>query len=628
MISITATRTADPPRWAVLQRRLLSVMEEAARLTVDTYTDDEGIPFFADDVDDIYERFFSWPLLYAVGASDDLQRLAVQEYEAITRSNGQERPNPHFPWLFPQLHNEYYSLTVPEGQAASWIPGQRIITDWHHMGEGNQLFYNIGMADPTTPGHAERSERFAAMMIGEDPEAANYDDDLNQFRSVYTDARGPIFDVNVEQAKGFLHGGSPTQSGWTPQPMGVRVSLYPAVNEQESDWYDRPERAAQVLDHFKRLIMPGDIPHNMGATGLVTNAYLHTGDGRYKQWVLRYVEGWIDRMKKNGGIMPDNIGPTGKVGEHRGGQWWGGWYGWNCYKGNNIGLTSMTIGAECAHLLSGDDAYLDVIRSQMKLLMENSRTLDDGQLVVSWRYGADGWFDFKPMPIKWLPHLYHASMADADWQMMLQVRDGDVGRDWSDLSGMSPKGGGEWAFFQYHSGQFLDWPEKLMESELAQAEEALARVKAELREPEQMIADNSGIPNPVSTESLTQMMLGAPGTVYNGGLLRATIRYFDPESERAGLPPDVAALVDGLERDRVGVQLVNLNRNETRRVVVQAGAFGEHRFGKMTVDSELHSNVEAQHVEVTLPPATSIGLDCGLERFVEKPGYAFPWQRS
>ena len=627
MIKITAARRADPPRWAVLQRRLFSVMEEAARLTVEKYTDDEGIPYLADDVDDLYERFYNWPLFYSVGAGDEMLRQSVQEYEAITRSNGQETRNPHFPWLFPQLHNEYYSLTVPAGQAPSWVPGQRIITDWHHMGEGNQLFYGIGMADPATPGHGERSERFAAMMIGADPEAPNYDPGLNQFRSVYTDARGPIYEVNVEQAKGFLHGGSPTQTDWTPQPMGVRAGLYPAVKDAEPDWYDRPERAAHILSLFNRLVMEGDIPHNMGSAGLVTNAYLHTGDERYKEWVLRYVEGWIGRMKQNGGIMPDNIGPAGGIGEHRDGQWWGGWYGWNCYKGNNIGLTSMTVGAECAHLLSGDDAYLQVIRSQMEVMLANARTLDDGQLVVSWRHGPDGWFDYQPMPIKWLPHVYHASMNDADRQMMERVREGDVGRDWSELGRISAKSGGEWAFFQYHSGKFPDWPEQLMVFELAQAEAALARVSAESREPDQMIADNSGSPNPVSTEALTQMMLGAPGTVYNGGLLRATVRYFDPERARPGLPEDVAALVDGLGRDRVTFHLVNLNRHQTRRIVVQAGAFGEHRFDHVQyVDGDRDKDiaVAANYLEVALPPGTSIHLRCGLDRFTNRPSYALP----
>lgn len=624
MISITATQVSEAPKWAVLQRRLFGVMEEAAKLTVEKYTDDEGIPYFADDVDDLYERFYNWPLFYSMGASGDMLKLSVQEYEVITRSNGDDTQNPHFPWLFPQLHNEYYSLKVPEGQAPSWIPGQRIITDWHHMGEGNQLFYGIGMADPATPQHIARSERFAAMMIGEDPEAANYDHDLNQFRSVYTDARGPLYEVNVEQAKGFMHGGSPTVPGWKPQPMGTRVSLYPIVKTLEQGWYESPKRASHILDIFNRLIMPGDIPHNMGATALVTNAYMHTGDDRYKQWVLRYVEGWLDRMRKNGGIMPDNIGPTSKVGEHREGQWWGGWYGWGCYKGNDIGLTSMTVGAECAHLLTGDDQYLDVIRSQMKVLFENSITSDDGQQVFSWRYGPDGWFDYKPMPIKWLPHLYHASMGDEDRQMMEQVREGDVERDWGEASSISAKGGGDQAFFHYHSGKFPEWPEKLMEFDLAQAETALERVKTESRDPKQMIADNSGIPNPVSTESLTQMMLGAPGTVYNGGLLRATVRYFDPDRKRASLPEDVSALVDQLGPDTVGFQLVSLSRNETRRVTVQAGAFGEHQFTAATHEGTT-STVDSKYIEVTLPPGASVQVKCGLNRFANRPSYAMPW---
>ena len=181
--------------------------------------------------------------------------------------------------------------------------------------------------------------------------------------------------------------------------------------------------------------------------------------------------------------------------------------------------------------------------------------------------------------------------------------------------------------FHYHSGRFTDWPEKLMELELEQAEEAISRVKAESREPDQMIADNSGIPNPVSTEALTQMMLGAPGTVYNGGLLRATVRYFDPERARPGLPEDVAALVAGLGRDRVTFHLVNLNRHQTRRIVVQAGAFGEHRFDHVQYvdgDRDRDIAVAANHLEVALPPGTSINLRCGLDRFTNRPSYALP----
>ena len=58
--------------------------------------------------------------------------------------------------------------------------------------------------------------------------------------------------------------------------------------------------------------------------------------------------------------------------------------------------------------------------------------------------------------------------------------------------------------------------------------------------------------NPVLTEALMQLTLGAPQIVYNGGLLTARVRYFDAERRRPGLPPDVAALVETLEADTHG----------------------------------------------------------------------------
>lgn len=84
--------------------------------------------------------------------------------------------------------------------------------------------------------------------------------------------------------------------------------------------------------------------------------------------------------------------------------------------------------------------------------------------------------------------------------------------------------------------------------------------------------------NPVTTEALVQLMLGAPQILYSGALLHATVRYFDPALRRPGIPRDVAVLVRKLELDRAALELVNLNPFEAREVVVQAGTFGEHNF--------------------------------------------------
>jgi hypothetical protein len=102
------------------------------------------------------------------------------------------------------------------------------------------------------------------------------------------------------------------------------------------------------------------------------------------------------------------------------------------------------------------------------------------------------------------------------------------------------------------------------------------------------------------------------------------VRYFDQDRARPGLPLDVAALVDKLAPDGVGLQLVNLSRHETRNLIVQAGAFGEHtftevRYGGMVVP------VDAKYFAVQLPPSTSIRVEAGMRRFANDPSYAFPW---
>ena len=146
----------------------------------------------------------------------------------------------------------------------------------------------------------------------------------------------------------------------------------------------------------------------------------------------------------------------------------------------------------------------------------------------------------------------------------------------------------------------------------------------------EILRDNQEPRNAVFTKILTHVMFGSPQYLYHGGLLRATVRYFDPVRMRPGLPPDVAVLVDELRTDGVGVQLVNTNRNESRSVIVQSGAFGEHTFTTVTTrtgDDLQATEVNGKHFTVDLPPGTSIRLDASLDRFSNKPSYALPLAR-
>ena len=658
MISIKATEILAPPAWALMERNLINLMEEAAPMVVKKYTEPGGALYFAEDFDDLYEQFYNWCLFYSIGADESALNFALQEWNATTRIsddsfNHRLRHNDFTKVFRPSMHNEFWNLA----QAM----------EWHHLGEGNMAFYDFGVACPTVSENVRRARRFAAMFIGEDPEAPNYDPEHKILRSPFHSSQGPRLHGDADFANTMLLAGR--FLGGEVNYYGVRASLYPIVKDLELNWYEDPKRRAEIVELFEKMVLQSDTPNSLGATALVTNAYLYTGDEKYKRWVLEYTEAWLDRMRRNNGIMPDNVGPTGKIGEHRNGVWWGGQYGWNHYQGYNIMFHSLTIAAECALLLTGDFGYLELLRSQIQLMLENSVTREDGQLIMPTRYGPDGWCYDPPVgpsnddilpkrgvytgPIPWrmqeLAHLYHASMSTEDYELITRIRDGEVERDWNEIGDRGgEKNGGETEFarFQYYDGLNPDWPEKILSAEYRWAVEAFDKIRLDDRTVEEIITTNYFPPNPVFTKGLTQVTMGAPQSVYNGGLLRSTVRYYDRDNARPGLPKDVAALVDKLGSDVVGIQLVNLSRTETRNAIVQAGAFGEHQFTGLKYRSmnqeELRQNpylwlrsereyaekeisVNGKYFAVELPPSTSVRLEVGMRRFVNNPSYAFPW---
>ena len=142
--------------------------------------------------------------------------------------------------------------------------------------------------------------------------------------------------------------------------------------------------------------MRGDVPLNLTATSLMLNAYMYTGDPKYKKWIEEYVGAWIERTRQNGGILPDNVGPRGKIGEHMDGKWWGGYYGWRWPHGLFNQLESTLIGAANAYLVSGDPKYLELprgVRPGAKA-RAGSRT---ASVLVPHRHGDDGWYDYRPI---------------------------------------------------------------------------------------------------------------------------------------------------------------------------------------------------------------------------------------
>ena len=635
--TIAATRIEPPPEWALLQRQLIEIGERNAALMVEKYAAPGGMLYYADDVDDYYEKVDNWGVFYAMGGARKVFDDALMVWNATTRTNG-PAGNPVFRWMLPQLHNEYYCLGRQE--ESTWIPGRRMVNEWHHHSEGNMAFHGFGLADPAIPENVDRARRFADMFIGADPQAPNWDPNHRILRSPFPTSRGPVHELSLENAVAFLHGSRSLVGGgnYLFKEVGTMASLRPHIAELEEKWWENPVRAAEIVKLFNHVVCDCDIANNLAACSLVTNAYLYTGEAQYKQWVLDYVEAWMDRSKANGGIIPDNVGPNGIIGEHRDGQWWGGLFGWSYYMGFNIIFHGLIAAAECAQLLTGDSGYLDLLRSQLHLITDNAITGEDGQLLVRYRHDHRGWVDdteyghlgAQPMRGKDLAHLYHASLSDDDYQLFTRFRDGEVRRDWNAELGKSEKdqGDAELARFNYYDGRNPDWPARILRHELDDALARHRRLVDENRTPQQLVDDLAHPINGIRTRGLIQTMMGCPQMVYNGSLLRATVRYYDAESQRPGLPPDTAALVEGIRPDGAAVLLVNLDSHGSRTLILQAGAFGEHAFTGTTWregEDVRQRPVDGKYLTVTLPPATSIQLDLAIDRFANTPSYAHPW---
>jgi len=617
---IKATKLAPHPDWAIMQRQLIKTIEQSAPKYVQKFTQKDGTPYGLGPYDDVYEMFYNWPEMYAIGGSDYLLESALKSYQAITLSH-----SAHVKDSIDYNHQLFKEFPRKD--------------DWFHISEGITLFYNMGLADAKLSENIKRAKRFAGFYMNEDPGAQNFNREHKTIQSIFTGSEGAASSSAGDYNLRYGH-----------------TSLSPIIINLEPDWHEKPERRKEIQKLYDQIITRTDVPVNMLATGLITNAYLYTGEEKYKTWVLEYVEAWMKRIAANGGLLPDNIGQSGKIGEYRNGQWWGGLYGWYGRYGVLMQFSALSVASECAYLLSGDKKYLELLRSQINGIMERAIYTKEEQMLVPYRYKKEGWYSYRPMMIQDLAHLWHASMDQEDWKKIEVLMKGnkfhplwDEGIwgqntlaeldtvawkraqafDWNKevISGDRTFGITEHARLMYYAGKNPDWPLEVLKADY---QEVLKRMNFMQNDPRNIYSiqkDDLYPNNPVITKGLIQTTMGTPQTIYNGGLLRATVRYFDADLQRPGLPQDVAALVDVLKANETGIQLVNLNPTESRKLIIQAGAFGEHQFTTVFEDQK-QTAINSPYVVIELPPASSIHLITGIKRFHNKPSYSFPWQKK
>jgi hypothetical protein len=621
---LIANQQKHLPDWAIRQRQLVSVMNEAAPVYQARYTRADGTFVWREDwpgmdgSDDGYESYHNWPLFYALGGSAHLHEQSRFLWDAVTRQFTK----------YGQVYREFDAYY-----------------DWMHHGESSIYFYYFGLADPARETDRARALRFASFYMDEDialthpelthsptnraslndPTLSNWDPEKKMMRSPINGSKGPRFEnswddwathrwVLAEYPVPYEDLDIPTEI--KTRPNGEKV--------QVADWND-DEVYAAILKALNERTMRCDVPLNLTSTSLIANAFMYTGEDRYRQWVLDYVEAWADRIKANDGICPDNVGPNGIIGETMDGKWWGGYYGWRWPHGFMTIIEPLTIAAMNASLLSGDLSYLDIPRSQLDRMIELGKE-EDGQMLVPHRHTDEGWTAYRPLEPKHASQLWYMSQDPRDrarLDAMPQTR-----TTWLDVAPGRAKGDdlhfGPW--FCYLDQRNPDYPRRILEEQYAETARRMEKMRNDSGNPEDWDVHHWQDINPVHTEGLIQLTCGGPQIVYHGGLLHVRLRYFDTEERRPGLPADVAGLVSHLDADSTTVEWVNTSSIHERKMTVQAGAFGEHAFTSVEDLSEEGSKkeIDGKTLDVVLPPGKSIKLKLGMKRYCHAPSYQQP----
>ncbi len=567
-----------PPSWALLERELIKENAEACEIFFDRYFDDRGWlqcveRWGGDDgPDDAIENLTHWPILYALGGPESIRRLYTKGWEGHLRQ-----------------YTRAKTVDVPMARGGMYYKEFPVMFDWLHNGEGLTVLNLMGLGDPHDPAFQARVRRYAGFYMNEDPSAANYDPQHKIIRSLINGSRGPL----LRRATGL---------DWAGDPIDVENRFQ--LGHGENTY-------AQMVAHFQGYNdVVGDHPSNLSATTLALNAYMLTHDQKYKNWILEYVDAWRERAIANNGILPSKVGLDGSVGGSAG-PWYAGVYGWDFgYKHPVTGkfvprnTTDLAvIGFGNAHLITGDARYLDVWRNQLAAINSHAKVVD-GRMLYPRMYGAQGWHDYRPSP--------YAEGADELWYWSMN----------DDDRRLAPRD----SWYEFLEGKSAGYPEQALRGDLSRVRGKVEAIRQDTTTPDTRLADEPLGNNPATVGSLLRLVMGGISPGNRGTVLHCRVRYFDPVARRAGLPPDVAALVEGMTAGSTTLRLVNLCQTAPRTAIVQSGAYGEHTCESVMLDGR-EVAVGTTSFCVNLAPGAGSRLVLRIRRYVNAPTLMPPWDR-
>ncbi|MFC1552496.1 hypothetical protein ACFL6P_08035 [Candidatus Latescibacterota bacterium] len=623
---ITVSSAMTPPAWALMERELLDAGSDAVEKFYEYYFDEKGYLLHTprwdtlDGTDDAPETYYNWTLLYALGGSDRVLDL----YE-----KGQEG---HF--------LQYKDVTTDSTEVAEngcYYKEFMPMSDWHHNGESLQAYILYGLCNPADVKFQNRFRRFAGLYMNEDPEAPNYDPEHKIIRSIWNGSKGPM----LRRA---------TMYDWVGDPNSGRFHILHSAEMAagRSEMLDFEDAYPDMLWHCAEYLhSAGDHPLNLIATYMPLNAFMLSHEKKYRDWIVEYVDAWKERTIMNGGNIPSNIGLDGSIGGETGGKWYGGAYGWDfapwspehkkvAYR--NMFAKGMWPGFGTALLVTGDQSYVDVLRTQMDNMYAQKKVID-GQLMIPHNYGVKGNKTSRP-DFKFVngllvdpPHEggtegWYNYMSDLMLGQLIEIymwsmNRKDLGRIESD----------KW--IQYLEGNNPDYPETALANEFTLIRERMEGMRNDPTTPDTRLADWALEYNPAVTHELTKLMLGGylpekyvelqqTGHWKRIWILHSRLRYFDPERNRAGIPEDVAALVSEMTDDHVNVTLVNVSQTKAHDVIVQTGGYGEHQCLSVEIDGD-RIPVNNRYFTVHLAPGSGAEMVINNKRYANHPTLSFPW---
>jgi hypothetical protein len=111
------------------------------------------------------------------------------------------------------------------------------------------------------------------------------------------------------------------------------------------------------------------------------------------------MDAWLDRMKRNGGIIPSFVDLDGTIGGPAG-KWWGNAYGWGFSPVNPVTgrrenrnrIPRALVGFNNALWVTGDQKYVDAWRNMIDAVNSHARMVD-GRIQYPTMYGSDKWYN-------------------------------------------------------------------------------------------------------------------------------------------------------------------------------------------------------------------------------------------